>query len=513
MSLLWVRLLALVAVLVASGTAAAVCGDGAVDLGEACDDGNTVGGDCCAADCLTLDSTCALGLDHFKCYQARETPGTPRFQETTVSLTDQFEAVATSRIRRPRTVCNNASKNGEPVIDQSAHLACYSMKDDRSAIGRFVPINLEISNQFGLQRIVVRKPDRLCLPSAKAIAPAVPGAIPSIDHYRCYKATPMPGFAVPPLKVTLADEFERRTAIVKPCFTFCNPVDKNGGGTLNDDAHLACYKLSDRGPVLNDMYGVVGNGSPANRGAVLVIDQTTGAGVVLGTPTASGLSGVVFDASGRLLASTAGGPAVFSNLIQIDPDTGALVTDVGTIHDGATNLRIADLGVQPGTDTLFAVSAPNGEIYTVDKTTATATLVGSPGLNDAGGLAFAPNGTLYATTAASPRLLTVDPADGAVTSNVSMDRAVDGLVVRSDGILFGTEAGTSDLIVTVATDGTTAAVGNTGAGATSDLSFRNSDPLSRVDVNVRNQFGDRALRARRKTSAYVCLPTRKRVLP
>ncbi|MCA9298446.1 MAG: DUF4215 domain-containing protein, partial [Phycisphaerales bacterium] len=30
------------------------CGDGILDAGEACDDGNDVGGDGCAADCLSV---------------------------------------------------------------------------------------------------------------------------------------------------------------------------------------------------------------------------------------------------------------------------------------------------------------------------------------------------------------------------------------------------------------------------------------------------------------------------
>jgi cysteine-rich repeat protein len=30
------------------------CGDGILDGGEVCDDGNTVGGDGCAADCSSL---------------------------------------------------------------------------------------------------------------------------------------------------------------------------------------------------------------------------------------------------------------------------------------------------------------------------------------------------------------------------------------------------------------------------------------------------------------------------
>src|SRR5262249_17122586 len=38
-------------VLLGAAPAAAVCGDGILDAGEQCDDGNTVAGDCCSPTC------------------------------------------------------------------------------------------------------------------------------------------------------------------------------------------------------------------------------------------------------------------------------------------------------------------------------------------------------------------------------------------------------------------------------------------------------------------------------
>ena len=43
---------ALGVVIVACSDSAAVCGDGAVDLGEECDDGNTTDADACLASCV-----------------------------------------------------------------------------------------------------------------------------------------------------------------------------------------------------------------------------------------------------------------------------------------------------------------------------------------------------------------------------------------------------------------------------------------------------------------------------
>jgi cysteine-rich repeat protein len=499
------------------------CGDGVVDAGENCDDGNVGGGDCCSADCQTPDVRCGLGLDHYQCYQIKERVKTNKFQPVTVSLADQFETIDESLVKKPRFICNPVDKNGEGIADPTAHQVCYTNRDDRSAVGKFAKRTIEVSNQFGLQRLIVQRPNHVCLPAAKAIDPALPGAPPAaLDHFRCYKAKPEPGTVIPEVEVTLEDQFNRRLYRTKKCVRFCNPVSKNGEPILNAAGHLMCYRLKDLGPLQDALYGGVAHGSAVDPGAVLTIDQGDGSGLLLADPvTPGGLSGLAFDSTGRLFGSTASGTGTASALVQIDPDTGALVATVGTISDGAIDLRIGDLAFEPGTDALFGI-AQNAQLYTIDTTTALATLVGNPGLADNGGLAFASDGTLYlATTGFSTfELVTIDPTDASVQTTVVSDRGIDGLGIRGDGVLFATAAGAttqgggkSDLIVTMALDGTTTVVGNTGAGAAADLDFRPDNPQPRVDVNTADQLGDLTLQARRKAAKMLCVPSTKTVLP
>jgi hypothetical protein len=94
------------------------------------------------------------------------------------------------------------------------------------------------------------------------------------------------------------------------------------------------------------LYGGNGNGQEG-RGALIIIDQTNGTGTLVGTPVPNvGLSGIAFDPDGRLFASTVttGNP---STLIQIDPDTGTLISTIGTITDNGMPISIGDLSFQP----------------------------------------------------------------------------------------------------------------------------------------------------------------------
>lgn len=188
------------------------------------------------------DPACGLTVDHFKCYQARITRTTPKFVPRTVNLADQFETVDTL-VRKPATLCNPVSKNAEPVIDSTAHLTCYATKDVRTA--RFAKRDVIVTNQFGEQRLTVQKPYQLCVPTEKGIVPAPPGpSALGVDHFRCYKAKPAKGSPrVDGVPVTLADQFETRPVVVKPCLRFCAPVSKNGEPILDPAGHLTCYKL------------------------------------------------------------------------------------------------------------------------------------------------------------------------------------------------------------------------------------------------------------------------------
>jgi hypothetical protein len=207
------------------------------------------------------------------------------------------------------------------------------------------------------------------------------------------------------------------------------------------------------------LYGGVGGLPPgegsANVGAVVIVDQTTAALTVVGSPEpGTRLSGIAFDSTGALYGSTEGSalPPITSTLILIDPDTGALVSAIGPITDGPGGpaIGISDLSVQPGSDALYGIRAPTdlhgggGKLYTIDKATAVATLVGvTPVRRDS--IAFAPDGTLYEAGftpgLVPPTLYTLDPATGAPLSAVLTPPPTDNygsLAVRpTDSVLFG----------------------------------------------------------------------------
>src|ERR1700688_1242372 len=212
------------------------------------------------------------------------------------------------------------------------------------------------------------------------------------------------------------------------------------------------------------LYGGVGGQPPGegsdNVGAVVTVDQTTAALTVVGSPEpGTRLSGIAFDSTGALYGSTEGTglPPLTSTLISIDPGTGALLSVIGpiTAGPGGPAIGIADLSVQPGSDVLFGIRAPTdllgggGKLYTIDKTTAVATLVGAtPARRDS--IAFAPDGTLYEAgftpppaPPVPPTLYTLNPANAAVLTSVPTSPPDDNygaLAVRpTDDALFASD--------------------------------------------------------------------------
>lgn len=230
--------------------------------------------------------------------------------------------------------------------------------------------------------------------------------------------------------------------------------------------------------VPGDLYG-----STATTGAIVVLDQQSGADTAVGDPTggADELTGLDFTSDGRLFAVTSTGLA--SALIRVDPDTGLSLGSVGSVSFGGQPLLLSDIAFQPATDTLFAIAearqtpatVADHRLYRIDTNTAAATLVGDPGFTFSGGLAFGPDGTLWAThpdtLPALNRLVTLSPATGAVVTWVVTDRRLDGLTARVDGTLFGTTFDATTDVVTVASNGTTTLVGAPSADVT-DLAFR-----------------------------------------
>lgn len=101
-------------------------------------------------------------IDHFTCYDVRsKTP----FAARTVSLEDQFE-IERARVMRPVSLCDPVQKNSLRIRDSQTQLVCYTIQDASRKLkpgGRFAVVR----NQFGVEELVVLKPQTLCVPSTK----------------------------------------------------------------------------------------------------------------------------------------------------------------------------------------------------------------------------------------------------------------------------------------------------------------------------------------------------------
>jgi hypothetical protein len=236
-----------------------------------------------------------------------------------------------------------------------------------------------------------------------------------------------------------------------------------------------------------DLYGGNGRGSPLNPGALIAINQDTGAGALVGHPdSVPGLSGLVFDISGILYGTTISGElgtGRFSNLVRIDPGTGVQIGPAVPITANDLPIPITDLALQPGTNTLYGTRLIEEDftnsIYTINPATGVATLIGNTGVIGAT-IAFGPDGTLYQTSAVfdadgfvAGYLNTLDPDTAAVltTSDPFTQEHVGGLEVRpTDGVIFAS-GGDAGRIWSLSPTGTQTLVGLTGVGGVGDLTF------------------------------------------
>jgi hypothetical protein len=248
-----------------------------------------------------------------------------------------------------------------------------------------------------------------------------------------------------------------------------------------------------------------------NNGWLVTVDQSTGAVTPIGHPAGvARLSGIAFAGSDLLYGSTLGGGGFpdfppqpnTSHLIQINPASGALVSDIGQITDGigGPGIAIADLAIQPGTGLLYGIESTEaeggtktqlGNLYTINRTTGVATLVGTTGIQNAS-LAFAANGTFYVTTAninpddpSGPfidvNVDTVDPSTGKIRTSVPTPMFWTALAFDpTTGFLFGGTGGGNDLAsvsgdifkIDPATGNIVGHVSTTGQNFVGDLDFR-----------------------------------------
>ncbi len=212
-------------------------------------------------------------------------------------------------------------------------------------------------------------------------------------------------------------------------------------------------------PVSATIYGVSWTGD------FYAVDETDGSGTRIGPTGFLNLNAMVSDAAGKLYSYR-------GTLVTVDPLSG-----IGTAGPRVTpTLDFRGMAFSPD-GTLFATDSGGGgrvpdDLYTIDVATGVATRIGSTGMPGVQGLAFDPAGKLYGWETGSGTgiglgLIAIDPQTGAATDvNPAVGgRAFDVQTIEfaADGTLFGAV----NQLFTI--DVTTGALTPIGSGGYSDL--------------------------------------------
>jgi hypothetical protein len=157
-----------------------------------------------------------------------------------------------------------------------------------------------------------------------------------------------------------------------------------------------------------------------------------------------GLLALATSASADLLYASDGGGGNPSNLLILNPDTGAVVKSVGPIGFAVTGLAI-----DPTTGTLYGVTgqstklgAPNpASLITINRTSGAGTLVGDerPDSEGAADITFTPDGALYGWLESNTDdLISIDKVTGAATvvGESGLDTYGSGIASNSAGVLY-----------------------------------------------------------------------------
>ena len=184
-------------------------------------------------------------VDHFLGYRIRTRPFTP----LTVTLADQFEE-GLFDVVKPIMLYNPADKNGEGILDRETHLKGYRIAPSAGEPPHRRIRGITVLNQFGILVVDTRRAIGLLVPTAKSLVSEPPPPDPAahkVDHYKCYSVRITPGTPPfpPGVQVFVVDQFDQpKLYDVVRQISLCNPVDKNGEGIKNLEAHLMCYVVA-----------------------------------------------------------------------------------------------------------------------------------------------------------------------------------------------------------------------------------------------------------------------------
>jgi len=109
--------------------------------------------------------TSPFTVNHFKCYDAKESKGTDKFEKQPVTVYDpNFVITQDFEVKKPKMLCVPVDKNGEGFVAEENNLMCYDVKKMKGD-PKFEKRNVFTNNQFGPEELKVEKQEELCVPS------------------------------------------------------------------------------------------------------------------------------------------------------------------------------------------------------------------------------------------------------------------------------------------------------------------------------------------------------------
>ncbi len=118
---------------------------------------------------VTPEMTSPFTVNHFKCYDVKETEHSPKFEKRTVDLLDQFAVEPfTMEVKKLKMLCIPVYKTHDGILTEITNgddnLTCYDVKKLKDT-DKFEKRNVFTNNQFGPEELNVDKQEEMCVPS------------------------------------------------------------------------------------------------------------------------------------------------------------------------------------------------------------------------------------------------------------------------------------------------------------------------------------------------------------
>lgn len=282
--------------------------------------------------------------------------------------------------------------------------------------------------------------------------------------------------------------FQMVTITVSNCNQVVNEVQTACGNytwPANNMTYTASgtYTFVSSGGV-SGMYASNGgaNANATDGGAIMTTDMTNANSTVIGTPVpGDGITGIDFMTNGDMYGFVSTG-----DLIQINPATGAVITNVGPVTLNGNPIILTDMAIDPTTDEIYGTTGPSGplsnQLVKVDASTAVATYIGQPvAAGSFLAITFDAQGTLYGLrTNSASDLLTIDKTNGSILSNTVLSITIGAVGLGMDkatNTIYASECCTTqgNQLYSILPNGTTTFIGLFGGNRrVQDLAVLNS---------------------------------------